>query len=80
MTVRKYYEDELAYLREMGREFSNANPDLARYLGAPGGDPDVERFLEGVAFLTSKVRAKLDDEFPELTHGLMGMLWPHYLR
>ena len=80
MTVRKYYEDELAYLREMGREFSAANPDLARYLGAPGGDPDVERFLEGVAFLTSKVRAKLDDEFPELTHGLMSMLWPHYLR
>jgi type VI secretion system protein ImpG len=76
----KYYQDELAWLREMGRELADVRPELARYLGEPGADPDVERMLEGFAFLTGRIREKLDDEFPELTHGLLDMLCPHYLR
>ncbi|HEX5053712.1 MAG TPA: type VI secretion system baseplate subunit TssF [Planctomycetota bacterium] len=76
----KYYQDELAWLREMGRELAEARPEMARYLGEPGADPDVERLLEGFAFLTGRIREKLDDEFPELTHGLLDMLCPHYLR
>jgi type VI secretion system protein ImpG len=76
----KYYQDELVYLREMGREFAAAYPESARFLAEPGSDPDVERMLEGFAFLTGKLRQKLDDELPELTHSLMQMLAPHYLR
>jgi type VI secretion system protein ImpG len=76
----KYYQDELAWLREMGRELADSRPELARYLGEPGADPDVERLLEGFAFLTGRIREKLDDEFPEITHGLLDMLCPHYLR
>lgn len=76
----KYYQDELVFLREMGREFADANPEAARFLAEPGADPDVERMLEGFAFLTAKLRQKLDDELPEFTHALMGMLEPHYLR
>lgn len=75
-----YYQDELLYLRESGREFARANPEAAKYLAEPGADPDVERLLEGVAFLTGRVRQKLDDELPELTHALLEALWPHYLR
>src|SRR5687767_2550092 len=75
-----YYQDELLYLRELGREFARANPEAAKYLAEPGADPDVERLLEGVAFLTGRVRQKLDDELPELTHALLEALWPHYLR
>jgi len=26
------------------------------------------------------LREKLDDDLPELTEGLVSMLWPHYLR
>lgn len=75
-----YYQDELRYLREVGPEFARANPDLARYLADAGSDPDVERLLEGVAFLCGRIRQKLDDELPELTASLMSLLWPHYLR
>src|SRR5438876_596851 len=46
----------------------------------PGSDPDVERLLEGVAFLCGRIREKLDDELPELTASMMSLLWPHYLR
>jgi type VI secretion system protein ImpG len=75
-----YYQDELRYLREVGPEFARANPELARYLADAGSDPDVERLLEGVAFLCGRIRQKLDDELPELTGSLMSLLWPHYLR
>ena len=61
----KYYQDELVFLRDMGREFSAANPEAARFLAEPGSDPDVERMLEGFAFLAAKLRQKLDDALPE---------------
>ncbi len=76
----KYYQDELAYLRELGLEFAKANPEGAHFVGEAGGDPDVERLLEGFSFLTARIRQKLDDELPELTHSLIEMFWPHYLR
>lgn len=78
--INTYYQDELRYLREVGPEFAEAHPQIARYLGDPGADPDVERLLEGVAFLCGRIRQKLDDELPELTASLMSLLWPHYLR
>jgi type VI secretion system protein ImpG len=76
----KYYLDELQFLRELGEEFARAHPNAAHYLSGTSRDPDVERMLEGFAFLSARVREKLDDEFPELTHGLFRLLWPHYLR
>ena len=75
----KYYQDELTYLRELGREFAAAYPAIAPML-AERGDPDVERLLEGVAFLTGKIRQKLDDELPEVIHSVASLLFPHYLR
>jgi len=42
-------------------------------------DPHVERLLEGFAYLSARVRHKLEDEFPELTDALLGILYPHYL-
>ncbi|PHN76517.1 hypothetical protein AO252_19990 [Pseudomonas syringae pv. cerasicola] len=67
-------------LRQSGRQFSDRNPALASFLGQAGQDPDVERLLEGFAFLTGRLRQKLDDDLPELTHSLMQLLWPNYMR
>jgi type VI secretion system protein ImpG len=75
-----YYQEELAFLRELGREFAAAHPTVAHMLESAGSDPDVERLLQGVAFLTARVRQKVDDELPELFQSLMSLLWPHYLR
>jgi type VI secretion system protein ImpG len=76
----KYYQDELTYLRDLGREFAREYPALAPVLGQSGTDPDVERLLEGVAFLTGRVRQKLDDEIPEIIHSTASLLFPHLLR
>jgi type VI secretion system protein ImpG len=80
MAISAFYEDELAYLRELGAEFARANPKLAPFLGREATDPDVERLLEGFAFLAARLRERLDDELPELSHGLARLIWPHYLR
>ncbi|KPC52612.1 type VI secretion system baseplate subunit TssF [Amantichitinum ursilacus] len=82
LTLR-YYEAEMRYLREAGKEFAHAHPDRAALLNMDGigdRDPYVERLFEGFAFLTGRLRQKLDDDLPELTEGLMSLLWPHYLR
>jgi len=79
----RYFEAEMRYLREAGKEFAQAFPDRARMLNMDrvgDGDPHVQHLCEGFAFLMGRLRHKLDDELPELTEGLMNMLWPHYLR
>lgn len=80
MSFNHYYQSELTALRRLGRRFAERNPALAPFLGQNGRDPDVERLLEGFAFLTGRLRQKLDDELPELTHSLMHLLWPNYMR
>lgn len=76
----RYFQQELDNLKELGADFSKAHPALAPMLGGSTADPDVERLLEGVAFLTALLRQKLDDEFPEIIHELVQLIWPHYLR
>lgn len=76
----RYYLDELIALRELGLEYSKNNPLLSPFFDTPRRDPDVERILEGVAFLCGRLRQKLDDELPEITHALFSLLWPNYLR
>lgn len=76
----RYYQDELNKLKGLAVEFSQANPALAPMLSGASADPDVERLLEGVAFLTGLTRQKLDDEFPEFVQELANLLFPHYLR
>lgn len=80
--IQKYFEEELLYLYESGKEFARIHPETARFLDidAVGDrDPYVERLFEGFAFLSGRIRERLDDSFPELTEGLVNMLWPQFL-
>ncbi|MBK7369323.1 MAG: type VI secretion system baseplate subunit TssF [Candidatus Eisenbacteria bacterium] len=74
-----YYDEELDYIRRLAQEFGASHQEAA-HLVEPGQDPDVERLLEGFAFLAAQVRQTLDDDFPELTHGLFQLMWPNFLR
>ncbi len=78
--MKQYYQSELEKLREQAAEFSAAHPTLAPQLAQASTDPDVERILEGVAFLTGQIRQKIDDDFPEFAQGLLKQIFPHYLR
>lgn len=81
--VLRYFDTEMRYLHDSGREFATAHPDRARTLNperVTERDPWVERLKEGFAFLAGRLQDKLDAERPELTEGLVSLLWPHYLR
>jgi len=73
--LNSHYQNELNQLRRLADEFARRNPALAPLLGVDSAnDPDVERLLEGVAFLTGMVRQRLDDEFPEFIQELPQLL------
>lgn len=80
MNFNDYYKKELTSLRIKGLEFSKRNPGLSSYLSKEGQDPDVERLLEGFAFLSGSLNQLLEQELPEVSHTLMQILWPNYLR
>jgi type VI secretion system protein ImpG len=78
--LTRLYEDELAHLRELGREFAREHPK-ARHLGLEEmevADPYVERLLEGFAFLTARIRLKLDAEQPRLIEQILQTLYPNF--
>ena len=78
----RFYNEELAYLREGAREFGEEHETVASRLGlkTPNDpDPYVERLLEGVAFLAARVQLKISDQYPEFTQHLLGAVQPHYL-
>ncbi|MEE9412686.1 MAG: type VI secretion system baseplate subunit TssF [Methylococcales bacterium] len=80
MSLKQLFRDELAYLHLQGNEFAKRNPNLSRFLSEKSSDPDIERLLEGFAFLSARLRQKIEDDFPELTHSIINLLWPNYLR
>ena len=76
--VRQYYEQELSSLREQGKLFSERFPKLAPFLGQGTKDPDIERLLEGFAFVGGKLWAKIEDSYPELAEQFLEVLAPSY--
>lgn len=78
----RLYEDELAHLRESGRDFAREHPKIARRLALDPDketeDPYVERLLEGFAFLTARVRLKMEAEQPQLISQLLESLYPNF--
>ncbi|MCA9136976.1 MAG: type VI secretion system baseplate subunit TssF [Planctomycetales bacterium] len=77
-----YYNQELQYLRRFGAEFAQEHPKIAARLRLGDDlseDPHVSRIIESFALLAARTRLKLDDDFPEITHALLGVLYPHYL-
>ena len=80
--IRSYYEEEMRYLHEAGKAFAQTHPDQARYLNVDSltdRDPYVERLFEGFAFLSGRIRERLDDELPQYTEHLFRLLHPHFV-
>lgn len=77
-----YYEQELHFIRHEAEEFARQYPAAAGQLLLERNgsrDPHVERLIEAFALLSARIEKKLDDEFPEITDGLLTALYPHYL-
>lgn len=78
-----HYNRELLSIRRAAAAFAAEHPRIAGRLRLSEDaveDPHVGRLIEAFAYLTARVRQKLDDDFPELTDALLGVLYPHYLQ
>ncbi len=78
----RFYNQELAILREQAAEFADDYPGIAERLGGVIGDtadPMIAGLLEGAAFLAARVQLKLKHEFADFTTNLIDQLAPHYL-
>jgi len=77
-----YYENELRFVRRELVTFAESYPAIASQLLLEPDkceDPHVERLIESFAMLTARVQMRLDDDFPEITSSLLGMLHPNFL-
>lgn len=82
MNVLEHYNEELRHLRESGARFAKEHPQVAGQLGLhPDAvtDPFVERLLEGVAFLSARVHARLDHDCAEFAQQALHGLSPLYM-
>ncbi|MDR0826967.1 MAG: type VI secretion system baseplate subunit TssF [Desulfovibrio sp.] len=80
MDNTSYYQRELEHLRVLAAEFSRAHPAIAPLLSGPSSDPDVERLLEGAAFLTGQLTQKLDESYDRIAEDLSSLMLPQMLR
>lgn len=80
MSLDDYFKDELSYLKEQSKVFADTFPQAAQFLSEKSHDPDVDRTLEGFAYLTGVLHAKTEQEYPQLTYSLIDMLWPNYMQ
>jgi type VI secretion system protein ImpG len=54
-----YFQSEINYLNQAAKDFAHDYPQYAKNLNLDGGydrDPNVERLLNGCAFLTAQIR------------------------
>lgn len=73
---RDYYQRELQALYQAGEQFAAAEPALARHLAATGSDPDVERLLQGVAYLSARAARQQDGQLAQQARTLLEILCP----
>ncbi|HFC8479098.1 TPA: type VI secretion system baseplate subunit TssF [Neisseria subflava] len=77
-----YYNKELTFLKEMGKEFAAQYPKIASRLALDTTDipdPYVERLLEGVSFLTARTQLKLDAEYPRFVQRILEVVYPDFI-
>ena len=73
------YERELSWFRAASLEFAAAHPAIAGHLGLEADaavDPFVERLLEGAAFLSARVRQRLDRSVDHFAEFMLDRLLP----
>jgi type VI secretion system protein ImpG len=73
------YPQELRYLEELTKEYAQRYPGAGQRLGVGSQDPHVARLLEGVAVLTSGLRAHQEAQFEEFVRNLAEAVCPRLL-
>jgi len=81
--LKHHFESEMRILYEEAEQFGSAYPEEAGYLNFKSlkdKDPHIERLLEGMAFLSANVKAKLEDDLPEIAETFIRQMCPELLQ
>ena len=73
------YIAELEALRNHGRDFASAHPDIAADLDIGprrSRDPHVERVVDSIAFLAARMRLMIEEDSTQLPLAMLAMLAP----
>jgi type VI secretion system protein ImpG len=62
-SIEKYFLEEKDILNNLSKEFVKKHPALTGMLTSPSTDPDVERLLEGVAFLNAFLKRDIQSSY-----------------
>ncbi|EAJ8460953.1 type VI secretion system baseplate subunit TssF, partial [Campylobacter jejuni] len=73
-----YYQKELEYLYEKREYFIKNYPKLTPFLAYDSKDPDIERIIENLAILSSKIHQELDENIPHIAESLINIVSPNY--
>ena len=76
-STQRYFEAEMRYRGEAGRKFAQAYPDRAAMLNLinPAHAIPMWSACSRASLLMEPPARKLDDDLPELTEGLVSLLW-----
>lgn len=78
--VTEQFHDEIIFVRNIVHDFAEEHPQLLQFIIDDEKDPDVERLIEALAYITSKLKVRLKQDLPELIQSLLVLLWPSYLK
>ena len=73
-----YYQKELSYLYQTREYFVKKFPKLAPFLALDSKDPDIERIIENLAILTSKIHQEMEQNIPYIAESLLNVVSPNY--
>ncbi len=76
---RDLYAAEIEYLHGLAEELGREQARIAPMLGRDA-DPGVSRLVQGMAFLSARLRQRLDDDLPDVVHPVIESLHPWLLR
>ncbi|MWP62721.1 type VI secretion system baseplate subunit TssF [Gilliamella sp. Pas-s25] len=78
--IAEQFHDEIVFVRDIAHDFAKVYPQLLQFIIEDEKDPDVERLIEGLAYITSQLKLKLKYDLPELIQSFLVLLWPSYLK
>ena len=76
----KYYKEEISFLREEGKNFSNEYPEIANKIdinnNIMSADPHTERMIESFAFMVAGLRSKTECNINNISRYISEALYP----
>ena len=78
--IRNLFEREVDYLWSRLSRASRGRDEQLASLWSRDGDPRVTRLVQAAAYAFARVKEKLEDDVPEISHALVASALPEVLR